>query len=79
MKNNKNTIKNPSLNARKLFKYILSDIKDKDQLANLYNTIEIEPINEYKKLIIEQWKKEVGSKDEFNKFILSEFSEAMER
>ena len=69
MKNNKNTIKNPSLNARKLFKYILSGVKDRDQLANLYNTVEFEPVEEYKKLIIEQWKREVRSKDEFNKFI----------
>ena len=61
------------MSCKKLF-YVFSILSDllyhgiKDQTI-LYNTIEIEPINEYKKLIIEQWKKEVGSKDEFNKFI----------
>jgi|15BtaG_2_1085339.scaffolds.fasta_scaffold26264_4 hypothetical protein len=53
-------------NAKKMFSYILKDITNKNQLANLYNTVEARG---YKSLIVKQWEKEVGSKKEFIKFL----------
>jgi len=53
-------------NAKKMFSYILKDITNKNQLANLYNTVEAKG---YKSLIVKQWEKEVGSKKEFIKFL----------
>jgi len=53
-------------NAKEMFSYILKDITNKNQLANLYNTVEAKG---YKSLIVKQWEKEVGSKKEFIKFL----------
>jgi hypothetical protein len=53
-------------NAKEMFSYILKDITNKNQLANLYNTVEARG---YKSLIVKQWEKEVGSKKEFIKFL----------